>query len=174
MTITVSLETDASRKREIQQRLTALLPEWFGLAESNLHYASQAEILAGYVARVAAEPKGLLLLKLHCCISAEIYWMGVDPTCHRCGIGRALVDAACEAARANGAKFLFVATLHPSKSYEPYQRTRRFYEAMRFHYVLEEQFPRDGNPLAYYMRQLANDPPSAPEGSAAPSVGTES
>jgi GNAT superfamily N-acetyltransferase len=155
MGITVSIENNALRKREIQQQLTARLPEWFGQAESNLHYARQAEVLAGYVARIDGEARGMLLLKVCSAISAEIYWMGVDPNCHRVGVGRALIEFACKTAHANGTKFLFVATLHPRELYEPYQRTRRFYEAMAFQYVLEEQFPRAGIPLAYYMRQIA-------------------
>jgi GNAT superfamily N-acetyltransferase len=155
MSIVVSLENDPSRKREIQQQLTALLPEWFGRAEANFHYARQAEVLAGYVARMGGEAKGMLLLKTCSLISAEIYWMGVQPHCHRSGIGRALIEAACEALRAHGVKFLFASTLHPSERYEPYRRTRRFYEAMGFEYVLEEQFPAGGSPLGYYMKQIA-------------------
>jgi ribosomal protein S18 acetylase RimI-like enzyme len=155
MEIAIAIEPDAARKREIQQHLTGLLPEWFGVREANLHYAQQAEMLAGYVARIGGEPKGMLLLKECSPISAEIYWMGVDPRCHRCGIGRALVTAACDRARANGGKFLFVATLHPGDPYEPYQRTRRFYEAMGFRYVLEEQFPRERNRLGYYLREIS-------------------
>jgi GNAT superfamily N-acetyltransferase len=154
MNIAVSIENDPARKHAIQQQLTALLPEWFGQAESNRHYAGQAEVLAGYVARIGGEAKGMLLLKVCSSISAEIYWMGVDPSCHRSGIGRALIEAACEAARENGAKYMFVATLHPGELYEPYQRTRKFYEAMGFNYVLEEQFPRERSPLGYYMREI--------------------
>ena len=154
MTIVVSLETNPTRKRETQERLTALLPEWFGQSEPNLKYAEQAEVLPGYVARIAGEPKGLLLLKKQSPISAEVYWVGVDPAYHRSGIGRALVEAASDAARLDGAKFLFVATLHPNATCELYQRTRRFYEALGFQYVLEEQFPHEKNPLAYYMKPL--------------------
>ena len=48
-----------------------------------------------------------------------------------------------------------MATLHPTHPYEPYRRTRLFYEAMGFVYVLEEQFPADPeNPIGYYLKQL--------------------
>jgi ribosomal protein S18 acetylase RimI-like enzyme len=154
MMLTVSLETDRLAKRRIQEHLSSLLPQWFGKSDANLKYAAQAELLPGYVARLDGEPKGLLLYKTHSAVSAEIYWLGVDPRCHRSGIGRALVEAACGAATSDGVKFLFVCTLHPSRDYEPYQRTRRFYEAMGFRYVLEEQFPDEKNPLAFYMKFL--------------------
>ena len=50
--------------------------------------------------------------------------------------------------------FLFVQTLHPGAVYEPYARTRRFYEALGFRYVLEPQAPDAANPLAIYMKPL--------------------
>jgi N-acetylglutamate synthase-like GNAT family acetyltransferase len=156
MKLTVSFETDPNLKRRIQEHLSALLPEWFAQSVSNLKYAALSEALPGYIARVDGKPKGLLLLKRHSAISAEIFWLGVDPSCHRSGIGRALVSVACEAARSDDVKFLFVCTLHRSTSYERYERTRRFYETMGFKYVLEEQFPNETNPLAFYMKCLLN------------------
>jgi N-acetylglutamate synthase-like GNAT family acetyltransferase len=151
----VFLEPNPTRKRELQQHLTAMLPDWFGKADSNAKYASQAERLDGYLAESEGVRCGLLLLKQASTVSAEIYWMAVDPTCHRSGIGRALIETAGESSRKRGVKYLFVATLHPAVPYEPYQRTRRFYEAMGFVYVLEEQFPADPeSPLAYYLKQM--------------------
>ena len=112
-------------------------------------------MLDGYVAEREGVPRGLLLLKQSSPVGAEIYWMGVDPAYHRLGIGRALIEAAVEAVRTRGVRYLFVATLHPAIPYEPYERTRRFYEAMGFAFVLEEQFPTDpANPLGYYVKQL--------------------
>jgi GNAT superfamily N-acetyltransferase len=151
----VYLETDPARRRALQEQLTALLPEWFGKASANVQYAALAELQDGYVAEIEGVPRGLLSLEWASPISAEIYWMGVDPAFHRAGLGRALVEAAAREAARRGVKYLFVATLHPDVAYEPYQRTRRFYEALGFSYVLEEQFPADpGNPLAYYLMPL--------------------
>jgi ribosomal protein S18 acetylase RimI-like enzyme len=93
------------------------------------------------------------LLKWISSISAEVYWMGVDPRCHRSGIGRALMEAAIEDAHKRGVKYLFVMTLHPDDPHEPYRRTRRFYEALGFVYVLEEHFPGESR-TAYYLKQL--------------------
>ena len=82
--------------------------------------------------------------------------MAVMPARHRQGLGRALVGTASEAARAGGANYLFVGTLHPDDPYEPYRRTREFYQAMGFAYVLEEQLPADSNnAIAYYMKEIA-------------------
>ena len=153
--LNIFLEPNRTRKRDVQERPTAMLPGWFGKADSNAKYASQAEMLDGYVAEREGVPRGLLLLKQSSPVGAEIYWMGVDPAYHRLGIGRALIEAAVEAVRTRGVRYLFVATLHPAIPYEPYERTRRFYEAVGFAFVLEEQFPTDPtNPLGYYVKQL--------------------
>jgi GNAT superfamily N-acetyltransferase len=156
MNASVKRESYATRKREIQQRLTRLLPEWFGKESANTHYTEMASVLDGYVAEVDGIPRGLLLLKWVSPASAEIYWMGVEPSFHRHGIGRGLVDMAAADARERGRKYLSVATLHPDVAYEPYQRTRRFYEELGFELVLDEQFPADpGNPLAFYLKDLS-------------------
>jgi len=151
----VRREPDPVHRRELLERLTGLLPAWFGKDSANVKYAEMAEALEGYVADVDGTPRGLLSLKWTSPTAAEIYWMGVEPAFHRHGVGRALVDAAAIAARERGRKHLLVATLHPDVPYEPYQRTRRFYEGIGFEYVLEEQFPADpGNPLAIYLMEV--------------------
>ena len=73
------------RKRELQERLTAELPQWFGQPASNANYARLAEVLDGYIAESYGASHGLLLLKYHSQTSAEVYWMGVDPAWHRKG-----------------------------------------------------------------------------------------
>jgi len=156
LSITVRREPDPVRKRELQSHLAGLLPDWFGKADANTHYTELAASLEGYVAEIDGLAKGLLLLKWTSPASAEIYWMGVDPAFHRRGLGRALVHAAAADARARGRKYLALFTLHPGVPYEPYQRTRRFYEGLGFDFVLDEQFPADpGNPLAIYLKALA-------------------
>jgi ribosomal protein S18 acetylase RimI-like enzyme len=155
LTVTVRRESDPKRKRELQRHLTKLLPEWFGKGSANVHYADMAETLEGYVAEIDGTPRGLLSLKWTGPRSAEIYWMGVEPAFHRHGVGRGLVEMAAKVAREHGRRYLLVSTLHPDVPYEPYQRTRRFYEGLGFEFVLEEQFPADpGNPLAIYLKEL--------------------
>lgn len=151
----VFLEPSPARKRELQERLTAELPQWFGQPESNAKYAMLAEVLDGYIAESDGVRRGLLLLKYHGRTSAEIYWMGVAPAYHRQGVGRTLMKAAIDDACKRSVRYLFVATLHPVVAYEPFLRTRRFYEAMGFEYVHEEHFTADPeNPIAYYLKPL--------------------
>jgi hypothetical protein len=65
------------------------------------------------------------------------------------------MGAAINDARARGVRYLFAATLHPDVQYEPFLRTRRFYEGVGFVFAHEEHFPADpANPIANYLMQL--------------------
>jgi len=157
MEVAVSQESDSAGNRGILEGLTARLPQWFAQSESNRHYAEQAEILEAWVARVDRQPSGLLLLKRHSPVSAEICWLGVDPDRHRIGIGRSLIAAVERRLKDDKARFFFVATLHPDVDYEPYRRTRSFYERMGFEFALSGgQHPAGSStdPLAYYLKLL--------------------
>ena len=81
--------------------------------------------------------------------------MGVDRDHHRQGLGRALVGAIEGRLRQERLKYLFVMTLHPDDPYEPYRRTRAFYERLGFELVLTRDPPGSSpNPLAYYLKPL--------------------
>ena len=137
--------------------MTARLPEWFAQEEANRHYAGQAEILEAWVARRDGRPVGLLLLKRRSATSAEIYWLGVDPDRHRRGIGRALIDAVERQLKDEKARFLLVMTLHPAVDYEPYQRTRAFYQQLGFSLALSTHHGPAGpsrDPRAWYLKPL--------------------
>lgn len=157
MTIVIARAANPVDARRLQEVLTGRLPQWFGQAESNRHYAEQAAIFDAWVARADGEECGLLLLKRHSAVAAEIYWMGVDPKCHRQGVGRALITEVVSALRAEGVKFLFVSTLHASVDYAPYALTRRFYESLGFELALSSGhgLPKaDDNPLTIYLKVL--------------------
>jgi ribosomal protein S18 acetylase RimI-like enzyme len=151
--VTIAPESDAAQRRRIVEDLTRRLPQWFGRPEANRNYAEQAENNEAWVARASGRPFGLLQLKRHGPGSAEIYWLGVAPEYHRRGAGRALVAAAERRLKEQGTRFLFVSTLHPDVDYEPYRRTRAFYEALRFTFVLSSAEVSD-NPLAWYLKLL--------------------
>lgn len=113
------------------------LPEWFGIPASNAEYAQLAEAGPAWLAVADGEAVGVMLLKPHFESAVEIYLLAVTPARHRSGVGRALVGRAEAWAKARGARFLTVKTRGPSLPYEPYERTRAFYEAMGF-VALEE------------------------------------
>ncbi len=148
MGVSVAREEDPAASRRLLEVLTARLPQWFAQPDSNRHYAEQAEILETWVARIDGDARGLLLRKKHGAVSAEIYWLGVDPDHHRQGIGKALIGAIEDRSRQERVKYLFVTTLHPDDPYEPYRRTRAFYERLGFELVLSR------NSLAYYLKPL--------------------
>lgn len=148
MGVSIAREEDPVASRRLLEALTARLPQWFAQPDSNRHYAEQAEILETWVARIDGDARGLLLLKTHGAVSAEIYWLGVDPDHHRQGIGKGLIDAIEGRSRQERLKYLFVTTLHPDDPYEPYRRTRAFYERLGFELALSRE------PLAYYLKPL--------------------
>ena len=157
MDVTVTQENDPASNRRLLEALTARLPQWFAQAESNRHYAEQAEKLEAWIARLNGQAPGMLLLKRHSATSAEIYWLGVDPSHHRRGVGRALISALERRLYEEKARFLFVTTLHPEVAYEPYQRTRSFYESMGFELALSSAQGPTGpssDPLACYLKLL--------------------
>ena len=157
MEVSIAEERDPVSRRRILEALTARLPDWFAQDEANRHYAEQAENLEGWIARIDGRPRGLLLLKRHGPVSAEIYWLGVDPDRHRQGIGKALIEAAEHRLRDEKIRFLFVMTLHPDDPYEHYRRTRLFYERMGFALALssgETLATSSSDPLAYYLKPL--------------------
>lgn len=157
MDVSIAREINPARARRILETLTVRLPQWFAQDKANRHYAEQAAILEAWIARIDGRAVGLLLLKRHSTASAEIYWLGVDPDHHRQGIGQTLIGALERQLREEKTRFLFVMTLHPLVPYEPYRRTRSFYERMGFEFVLStDQGPTgtSSDPLAYYLKPL--------------------
>jgi GNAT superfamily N-acetyltransferase len=117
----------------ICRSILATIPDWFGLPASNAEYERLAETGPAVVALDAAgEPVGLMLLKRHFDTALEVYFIAVERGRHRQGAGRALMDHAERIACAEGRRFVQVKTQGPSAGYEPYERTRRFYEALGY------------------------------------------
>jgi len=112
--------------------ILAELPEWFGIPESNVAYAVAAEHEPAWVADDAGEVLGLMVLTDPGFSAVDVHLLAVRPHAHRRGVGRALIGQALAAAQAQGKPYLTVKTQGPSAHYEPYERTRRFYEAVGF------------------------------------------
>lgn len=135
--MTITIEHRRAGSGAICRSILAELPEWFGLPQSNAAYEQVAETGPAIIALEDGEPVGLMVLKDHFGETLEIYLLAVRRARHRAGVGRALVEHAEATAAAAGARLLQVKTRGPSKPYEPYERTRRFYSAMGFAAVEE-------------------------------------
>lgn len=133
MTIPLVIEGPCLGQGAVGEALLRTLPEWFGIEAAVLHYRDAMATLPTWLARSdTGTVLGFLTLKVHTPYAAEIYVMGVLPTVHRQGVGRALVQAAEAFLRTQGIEYLQVKTLAPSHPDEGYARTRAFYLALGF------------------------------------------
>jgi len=112
--------------------ILAELPEWFGIPQSNAAYAEIAEVGDAFVAEENGNALGLMVLADPGFAAIDIHLLAVRRHAHRRGVGRALVERAVEETRARGKSYLTVKTRGPSLPYEPYEKTRRFYEGVGF------------------------------------------
>jgi len=133
------------------------LPDWFGLEEAIVEYREEAERRPTWVARApgADEVVGFVTLLRHFPASGEILCLALRREWHGRGIGRALVEQVESEIAADGATYLQVKTLGPSRECEPYARTRRFYEACGFCPLQETTaFWGEENPTLLMVKRL--------------------
>jgi ribosomal protein S18 acetylase RimI-like enzyme len=124
--------------RESVVEIARNLPQWFlkpaleeiaHAAETERgHVALQDERCAGFATYLPRENK-----------CAELTWIGVDPSRHRTGIGRKLLEAIDLDLTVKGYECLEVSTVADTEDYEPYARTRSFYSAIGFRDVSIKQ-----------------------------------
>ncbi len=152
-------------------RLLRSLPDWFGIESSNAAYVASAATLPTYLATPAAgehgaesQAVGVLLAHRHFPGAAEIHLMAVEPSLHRRGVGRALVEALERDLVADGVRFLQVKTLGPSDPDAGYQRTRQFYAGVGFEPLEEITGLWPGNPCLIMVKPLAFPGPAAAGG----------
>jgi GNAT superfamily N-acetyltransferase len=127
-------------------RLLHFLPSWFGIESSIVEYVEAARQLPTYLAWPSSgapasgaaagdatlRPAGVLLAARHFPGAAEIHLIAVEPSLHRHGVGRALVEALEVDLIADQVSLLQVKTLGPSHPDAGYRETRRFYQRMGF------------------------------------------
>jgi GNAT superfamily N-acetyltransferase len=131
--MTLSIELCPIGSGAICRAVLTTIGDWFGMPASNAEYEHLAETGPAVVAfDDTGDAVGLALLKRHFSRTLEVYFLGVRQDCHRQGCGRALMAYAEATAQAEGRRFVMVKTQGPSANYEPYERTRRFYEALDY------------------------------------------
>jgi len=141
-------------KGAICAEVIAELPEWFARPEANRLYAQTADRLDMLGCIAEGEIAGLVSLKQHFDTTAEIYLLAARPQWHGTGMGRALVSAAEDWARARALRFLTVKTLGPSHPDTAYETSRRFYRAMGFQPIEEIQDIWPDNPCLLLVKPL--------------------
>ena len=153
MSLIVSPVEDAVERSALCAQITKDLPRWFGRPEANARYIrdiADRDTFAGYLDGV---PCGLIALEYHFQVTCNIWWLGVSPTVHRRGIGRALMERAVEEARARSCRQLAVETMAPRSESPEYDLSRRFYEAMGFSPFVEFE-PEAGDFIMWMIRLL--------------------
>jgi GNAT superfamily N-acetyltransferase len=144
--------------------ILASIPEWFGVAASNAEYEQLAQTGSATLAiDEAGAAVGLMLLKRHFAATLEVYFLAIDHDHHRHGAGRALMGHAEATARAEGRRFVMVKTQGPSANYEPYERTRRFYEALGYAALEELDVGWGPQNPALLMVMAVAPPPCSPD-----------
>lgn len=114
------------------RKITADLPEYFGLPDANEHYAIGVRTRINFAAKLDSDYVGLISIDFPYPGNANIYWMAVLQNFHMKGIGRALAQEAFKYAKNNNAKTITVETLAPSESDENYLKTYKFYQSLGF------------------------------------------
>jgi ribosomal-protein-alanine N-acetyltransferase len=96
------------------------------------------------------EAGGMILVRV-AADEAEILTLGVAPKARRAGLGRALLDAACEAARAAGAARLFLEVAATN------QAARALYDAAGFAQIgRRRRYYADGTDALMMSRPLTS------------------
>jgi GNAT superfamily N-acetyltransferase len=126
---------------------------WFGRPEANARYAQGIADRDAFAAVVDGRPLGLIALQYHFGMTCCIWWLGVRPSAHRRGIGRALVQRADHEARSRGCSHMAVETMSPRADSPEYDMTRRFYAAVGFTPFVEFE-PEPGDYMMWMFRTL--------------------
>lgn len=103
------------------------------------------------------ETSGFISLDIKNEECADISWLAVKKDKRGSGFGRELIHHSENYLREKGIQILEVKTLSEDADYEPYARTRKFYEKMDFvHLETIDPYPGwdEGNPCSIYVKPL--------------------
>ena len=110
----------------------SLSPRWFDNIAIGTSIPRDLRILRTHVAEEGGRIVGFIM---HTTVDdkADIKWIGVEPGSQRKGIGSELYAVVEDELRRAGVREVRVETVSELTEYEPYERTRAFYEKMGFH-----------------------------------------
>jgi N-acetylglutamate synthase-like GNAT family acetyltransferase len=149
------IEGPLEKQAQICEPILRNLPEWFGIESAIAQYITDIDMLPTFLARSTGDVLGFLTLRQHNRYAAEIHVMGVHPSVHRQGTGKALVETAQSWLRQQQVEYLQVKTLGPSHPDMNYAMTRAFYLQMGFRPLEElKQIWDEYNPCLILVKKL--------------------
>lgn len=154
MTLQFTIEPMQAAETAVCAQILRSLPDWFGIEEAIIDYVADLGRMETAVAKHNNTIIGFITTHIHFPQSAEIHVMGILPTYHRHGIGKSLVQHVEAALTQRGIQFLQVKTLAASHPDPHYAKTRRFYEAMGFVPLEENQLWGKVNPCLIMIKTL--------------------
>ena len=149
-------------KTAVTLKIMHALPAWFNPPADIEKKAVTHRQYPFFAAYDDEAPIGFIALKVHNEYTAEIFNLGVLEQYHRQGVGSLLLGAAEQYCVSNGYSYLTVKTLDASAEYEPYERTRAFYQKMGFTPLeVFKTLWNEENPCLFLVKRLgSNDSPT--------------
>jgi len=146
---------ESQQKMDITDKVLRALPEWFGNDSANADYIATSADLPFWAVFSKGEPIGFLAAKAYNTLHIGLYTMGILSEYQRMSIGRGLFNTFQNYCLNNGYTYMSVKTLDYSCDYEPYNKTRKFYEAMGFQpfEVIKEVWD-ENNPCLIMIKDL--------------------
>lgn len=128
-----NIQIRKSRSEDLDQLVSIirLLPEYFlpgYLPEIENDVRKDENLVAELENKVA----GFINYKIITPDLAEVQWMAISPGVQGKGIGSALMDEFTNQIRKLAIKAIELSTIASTDNFEPYQRTRKFYEKFGF------------------------------------------
>lgn len=155
--MTPTIKIIAPTKAEtLCRRISANLPDYFGLPECNESYAQGVHQCVNFVAVVDDQEVGMLSLSFPYPTNSMIYWMGILKNYHRQGLGQLLLQHATLYAKQQQARTMTVETLSLTESDENYRNTYHFYEAQGFSPLFDLKPQGYAWNMVYLSKQLDN------------------
>lgn len=137
------------------EKILRSLPDWFGIESAIVDYANEIPSLHTYLAELEGEIVAFCSIKFHNEFSAEVYVMGIMPSCHRKGIGRKLVVESEKYLKEHNFEYLQVKTLSPAHPDKNYALTRKFYLSVGFRPLEElKELWGSANPCLLMIKKL--------------------
>lgn len=147
---------DQEKKSACARAILESLPDWFGNKESLEEYVKGVGELPFWAALDGeGNCLGFFCARIHYEHTGDIYVCGVLPEYHRMGLGMALYGKVEQFFLEKGCKYAMVETLSEKVNYEPYEKTRCFYESVGFEplITLTEMWD-ESNPCLIMVKSL--------------------